>query len=86
MAKHKSFTVDTKLQAYFCDPQSPWQRGTNENTNDLLRQYFLTRIDLLGYSHADFDKVALHLNQRPRKNLGFETPNSKVQASVASTY
>src|ERR1700691_480567 len=85
MAKHKSFTVDTKVQVYFCDPQSPWQRGTNENTNGLLRQYFPKKINLSGYSQADLDKVALQLNQRPRKTLGFETPASKLQASVAST-
>ena len=86
MAKHKCFTVDTKVQVYFCDPQSPWQRGTNENTNGLLRQYFPKKIDLSGYSQADLDKVALQLNQRPRKTLGFETPASKLQASVASTH
>ena len=86
MAKHKSFTVDTKVQVYFCDPQSPWQRGTNENTNGLLRQYFPKKIDLSGYSQADLDKVALQLNQRPRKTLGFDTPASKLQASVASTH
>jgi IS30 family transposase len=85
MAKHKSFTVDTKVKVYFCDPQSPWQRGTNENTNGLLRQYFPKKTDLSGYSQADLNKVALRLNQRPRKTLGFETPASKLQASVAST-
>jgi len=85
MAKHKSFTVDTNVQVYFCDPQSPWQRGTNENTNGLLRQYFPKKTDLSGYSQADLNKVALRLNQRPRKTLGFETPASKLQASVAST-
>ena len=85
MAKHKSFTVATKVNVYFCDPQSPWQRGTNENTNGLLRQYFPRKTDLSGYSQADLDKVALRLNQRPRKTLGFETPASKLQASVAST-
>src|ERR1700674_495839 len=73
MAKHKSFTVDTKVQVYFCDPQSPWQRGTNENTNGLLRQYFPKKINLSGYSKADLDKVALQLNQRPRKTLGFDS-------------
>jgi len=86
MAKHKSFTVDTKVQVYFCDPQSPWQRGTNENTNGLLRQYFPKKTDLSGYSQADLNKIALRLNQRPRKTLGFETPASKLQASVASTH
>jgi IS30 family transposase len=85
MAKHKSFTVATKVQVYFCDPQSPWQRGTNENTNGLLRQYFPKKTDLSSYSQADLDKVALRLNQRPRKTLGFETPAGKLQASVAST-
>jgi IS30 family transposase len=85
MAKHKSFTVDTNVKVYFCDPQSPWQRGTNENTNGLLRQYFPKKTDLAGYSQADLNKVALRLNQRPRKTLGFQTPASKLQASVAST-
>jgi IS30 family transposase len=85
MAKHKDFTVATDVQVYFCDPQSPWQRGTNENTNLLLRQYFPKRTDLSGYTQADLDKVALRLNQRPRKTLGFQTPASKLQASVAST-
>src|SRR5277367_5424911 len=85
MAKHKSFTVDTNVKVYFCDPQSPWQRGTNENTNGLLRQYFPKKTDLSVYSQADLNKVALRLNQRPRKTLGFETPASKLQAGVAST-
>jgi len=85
MAKHKEFTVATDVQVYFCDPQSPWQRGTNENTNLLLRQYFPRGTDLSGYSQAHLDKVALRLNQRPRKTLGFQTPASKLQASVAST-
>ncbi len=85
MAKHKSFTVATNVKVYFCDPQSPWQRGTNENTNGLLRQYFPRGTDLSVYSQADLDKVALRFNQRPRKTLGFQTPASKLQASVAST-
>jgi IS30 family transposase len=85
MAKHKDFTVATDVQVYFCDPQSPWQRGSNENTNLLLRQYFPRGTDLSGYSQAQLDQVALRLNQRPRKTLGFETPASKLQASVAST-
>ena len=84
MAKHKDFTVATDVQVYFCDPQSPWQRGSNENTNLLLRQYFPRGTDLSGYSQAQLNQVALRLNQRPRKTLGFETPASKLQASVAS--
>src|SRR6202790_4074638 len=86
MAQHKSFTVDTKVKVYFCDPQSPWQRGTNENTNGLLRQYFPKRTDLSGYSQAELDEVALRLNQRPRKTLGFETPADRLQGSVALTH
>src|SRR5271156_122553 len=85
MAKHKDFTVATDVQVYFCDPQSPWQRGTNENTNLLLRQYFPRGTDLSVYSQAQLDRVALRLNQRPRKTLGFQTPASKLHASVAST-
>ena len=86
MAKHKDVTVATDVQVYFCDPQSPWQRGTNENTNLLLRQYFPRGTDLSVYSQAHLDQIALRLNQRPRKTLGFQTPASKLQASVASTF
>ena len=85
MAKHQDITVATDVQVYFCDPQSPWQRVTNENTNLLLRQYFPRGTDLSGYSQAQLDQVALRLNQRPRKTLGFQTPASKLHASVAST-
>lgn len=85
MAHHKQFTVTTDVQVYFCDPQSPWQRGTNENTNRLLRQYFPKGTDLSGYSQSDLNKIALRLNQRPRKTLGFCTPADKLQASVAMT-
>jgi IS30 family transposase len=85
MANHKTFTVATDVTVYFCDPQSPWQRGTNENTNLLLRQYFPRGTDLSAYSQAKLDQVALRLNERPRKTLGFQTPASRLQASVAST-
>ena len=86
MAKHKDFTVATDVKVYFCDPQSPWQRGSNENTNGLLRQYFPKNTDLTDYSQSDLNKVALRLNQRPRQTLGFQTPASKLQESVASTH
>jgi len=85
MASHKDFTVATDVKVYFCDPQSPWQRGSNENTNGLLRQYFPRGTDLSPISQARLDQVSLRLNQRPRKTLGFQTPASKLQASVAST-
>ena len=86
MAKHKTFTVASNVKVYFCDPQSPWQRGLNENTNGLLRQYFPKKTDLSGYTQVELDKAALSLNQRPRKILGFQTPASKLRASVASTH
>jgi IS30 family transposase len=85
MARHKAFTVATDVQVYFCDPQSPWQRGTNENTNLLLRQYFPRGTDLAPITQAQLDQVELRLNQRPRKTLGFQTPAGRLQASVAST-
>jgi IS30 family transposase len=85
MAQHKNFTIATDVKVYFCDPQSPWQRGSNENTNGLLRQYLPKTADLSSYSQSDLDAIALRLNQRPRKTLGFQTPASKLQASVAST-
>jgi IS30 family transposase len=86
MAKHKSFTVATDVKVYFCDPQSPWQRGSNENTNGLLRQYFPKKANLSEYTQSDLDKVARRLNQRPRKTLGFQTPANKLRNSVASTH
>src|SRR5215469_3092385 len=85
MAQHKSFTMATDVQVYFCDPQSPWQRGSNENTNGLLRQYLPKKADLSRYSQAELDEIALRLNTRPRQTLGFRTPADKLQASVAST-
>src|SRR5690242_6027082 len=85
MAKHKAFTVATDVQVYFCYPQSPWQRFTNEITNLLLRLYFPRGTDLAPITQAQLDQVELRLNQRPRKTLGFQTPASKLQASVAST-
>lgn len=86
MAKHKAFTIATNVSVYFCDPHSPWQRGTNENTNRLLRQYLPRGTDLSGYSQSDLDAIALRLNQRPRETLGFKTPAYKLQASVAPTH
>jgi len=86
MAKHRAFTVATNVNVYFCDPHSPWQRGTNENTNRLLRQYFPRGTDLSCHSQSDLDKIALRLNQRPRETLGFKTPAYKLQASVALTH
>ena len=85
MAKHKTFTVATNVKVYFCDPHSPWQRGTNENTNRLLRQYLPKRTDLSGYTQSQLDKIALRLNQRPRKTLGFQTPASKLSEVLRMT-
>jgi IS30 family transposase len=80
MAEHKKFTVATDVKVYFCDPQSPWQRGSNENTNGLLRQYFPKKTELSGYSQAYLDKIALRLNTRPRMTLGWDTPAQRLAA------
>jgi IS30 family transposase len=80
MADHKSFTVATKVQVYFCDPRSPWQRGSSENTNGLLRQDFPKGADLSRFAQAYLNKIALRLNQRPRQTLGFETPADRLRA------
>jgi len=85
MAQHKSFTMATNMQVYVCDPQSPWQRGSNENTSGLLRPYLPKNADLSTFSQSELDAIALRLNTRPRQTLGFRTPADKLQASVAST-
>jgi IS30 family transposase len=93
MAQHEQLSIDTGLEVYFCDPQSPWQRGTNENTNGLLRQYFPKGTDLGAHRPSDLQAVALALNTRPRKTLGWKTPaeafnellRSAGKRSVATT-
>jgi len=84
MADHKRFTLATDIKVYFCDPQNPWQRGTNENTNGLLRQYFPKGMDLSAFSQAKLNAVARRLNERPRKTLCYETPAERYRQSVAS--
>jgi IS30 family transposase len=85
MADHVRFATDTNMQVYFCDPHSPWQRGSNENTNGLLRQYFPKNTDLRLHSAAHLNAVARRLNNRPRQTLGWMKPSEVFSRAVAST-
>ena len=83
LAKHSELTKEIGIPVYFCDPQSPWQRGTNENTNSLIRQYFPRKTDLSIHSQEALNNVATQLNERPRKTLNFKTPSHMIEKSVA---
>ena len=85
MAEHVQFSIDTNVRVYFCDPHSPWKRGSNENTNGLLRQYFPKGADLSTYSRADLDAVARQVNARPRQTLGWMKPSEVFSRNVATT-
>lgn len=85
MSAHRDFTIATDVQVYFCDPRSPWQRGSNENTNGLLRQYFPKGVDVSRHSQAHLNRVARQLNERPRETLNWKTPHEVLKATVATT-
>ena len=85
MASHARFTDETGVPVYFCDPRSPWQRGSNENTNGLLRQYFPKRAEIAHYTQAELDAVAAQLNGRPRQTLGFKTPSQALDEVLPMT-
>ncbi len=85
LAMHKNFTKETGVPVYFCDPKSPWQRGTNENTNGLLRQYFPSGLELSAFTQHDLDVIALRLNRRPRKILGYLSPRARITGAVAAS-
>ena len=86
LSDHQRFSLATDIDVYFCDPQSPWQRGSNENTNGLLRQYFPKRSDLSVHSQRHLNNVACELNDRPRKTSGFCSPAEKFNECVASIH
>lgn len=86
LTDHKRFTMETDIAVYFCDPQSPWQRGSNENTNRLLRQYLPRGLDLAPYSQAELNKIARQLNERPRKTLDYHSPAERFSECVAATH
>jgi IS30 family transposase len=82
MAEHLQFTIDSGVQVYFCDPRSPWQRGSNENTNGLLRQYLPKSSDLRQFDQGALDAIAAELNGRPRQTLGFQTPSQVLAEAL----